>query len=189
MDQDQSMELNLDRATASRCATHQEFEPVRAFFAGRKPALTMEVILRFRGYSRVVLKENPDNYGVYWVNPDAPVPFLWMGMAWRQGDPPGTLPSWGASLEVNGPYLAQFNEGAGGLLKACEQVAEQHQELGLHRFDTHVELALWRPGDWLLEQPDQAQALEQLWAGYLQTLAGAGVHKAVRAFTDACGLG
>ena len=178
------------RAQAERFVSEQAFEPVRAFFVERKPALTMEVVLRFRGYSRVVLKENPDNYGVYFVNPDAPVPFLWFGMAWRREDPAGTLPSWGASLEVNGPYLERFNEDGGGLQSACEAMdGAADGALGLHRFEGHVELAMWKGFDWLLkEEDDQGQALEHYWANYLTLLKRGGLPAAVKAFNRACGF-
>ena len=180
--------MYFDRAQAERFVSHQEFEPARKFFTERKPALTMEVVLRFRGYSRVVLKENPENYGVYFVNPDAPVPFLWFGMAWLLEDPPGTLPSWGASLEVNGPYLERFNEGGGGLLSACEALDGVAEGLGMHRFEQHVELAMWKGFSWLLEEEDQGQALEHYWANYLTVLKKGGVPAAVKGFNKACGF-
>jgi hypothetical protein len=180
--------LLFDRAAAERFVTHQELEPVRKFFVDRKPALTLEVVLRFRGFSRATLKLNADNYGVYFVNTDAPVPFLWLGMAWRLTDPPGTLPSWGASLEVNGPYLDRFDEGAGGLRAACERLAAAGEELGLHRFERHVELACWRSCAFVLGESDQAAAIEKLWAGYLARLADGGIPGAVRAFNEACGF-
>jgi hypothetical protein len=153
-----------------------------------KPELTAEVVLRFRGYIRVVLRENRDNYGLYFLNPAAPVPFLWFGMAWRSGDPPGTLPAWGASLEVNGDHVRAFEEGAGNLLKACDAAATDNEMIQLHRFEQHVELARWREFEWLLEQPDQTLALKRFWAGYLRALAAARLPAAVAAFTREAGI-
>lgn len=178
----------FSREVAQRFVSEGDFEAARQFFVDEKPELTTEVVLRFRGYTRVLLKENRDNYGLYFVNPGAPVPFLWLGMAWRVGDPEGTLPAWGASLEVNGEHVTQFEEGAGGLLEACRAAETADDELKLHRFDRHVELACWRDFDWLLEQPDQALALKRFWAGYLRQLTAAGIPAAVTAFTREAGI-
>ena len=180
--------FTFERAQAERFVTDRDFEPARSFFVEHKPSLSMEVVLRFRGYARVVLKENPDNYGVYFVNPDSPVPFLWFGMAWRVDDPPGTLPSWGASLEVNGPYMERFDDGSGGLLQAFEELDGSTDDLGLHRFEGHVELAMWRGFAWLLPEQDHGAALEHFWAHYLTILKRGGVPGAVREFNRACGF-
>ena len=61
--------------------------------------------------------------------------------------------------------------------------------LGLHRFEGHVELAMWKGSSRLLEEDDQGLALEQYWANYLSVLKGGGLPGAVKAFNGACGFG
>lgn len=178
----------FSREIALRFVSEGDFEAARQFFVEEKPELTAEVVLRFHGYTRVMLKENRDNYGLYFVNPSSPVPFLWFGMAWRLDDPPTTLPSWGASLEVNGAHVADFHDGVGGLLEACNAVANGEEGIQLHRFKQHVELAEWRDFDWLLAQPDQTLALKRFWAGYLRALSAADVPAAAVAFARDCGI-
>ena len=96
--------------------------------------------------------------------------FFWFGLAWSERDPEGALPSWGASMEVSGARVADFDQNAGGLLDACENAAENSEGIKLHRFARHVELAAWRSSDWLLEQRDQRRALEGFWFDYLDVL-------------------
>jgi len=178
----------FSREIAARFVTEGDFEAARQFFIDEKPALTAEVVLRFRGYTRVLLKQNPDNYGLYFVNPAAPVPFLWFGMAWRPNDPAGTLPAWGVSLEVNGEHVADFRDNVGGLLESWKAVTAQDEGIRFHDFGRHVELAEWRDFQWLLGQPDQVLALKRFWAGYLRTLGAASVPAAGVAFARGCGI-
>jgi hypothetical protein len=183
-----SMPRLFSRTIAERFVSQRDFEAARQFFIEEKPQLTAEVVLRLRGYTRVLLKENPDNYGLYFINPGAPVPFLWLGMGWSADDPAGTLPSWGVSMEVNGSYVRPFTENAGGLLDACRAVEAQSETIQLHHFEQHVELAEWRDFDWLLSEEDHALALARFWAGYLRALTDAEVPAAIVAFTRECGI-
>jgi hypothetical protein len=161
----------------------REFEAVYAYYARYAEGLAAEVEHRFWGFAHVELRENQDNYGLYLLRQDFPVPFLWFGLGWGSDDAPGTLPSWGASLEVNGAHVASFRRDEGGLRPACEAAAKASEErLGLYVFDEHVELAEWRTFDWLLGQPNQQKALTKFWAGYLDLLSAHGVGEAMDEF-------
>lgn len=179
----------FSREVAQRFVSEGDFEAARQLFIEEKPELTTEVVLRFRGYRRVLLKHDDDRYGLCFLNPGAPVPFLWLGMAWRAENPRSTLPVWGASLEISGEPMHAFEEGEGGLLEACRAVEAASDEIRLRRFARHVELARWRPFDWLLEQPDQPLAIKRMWAGYLRALADARLPAAAGAFARAAGVG
>ena len=161
----------------------REFEAVYAYYARYAEELAAEVEHRFWGFAHVELRENQDNYGLYLLRQDFPVPFLWFGLGWGADDAPGTLPSWGASLEVNGAHVASFRRDEGGLRPACEAAAKASEErLGLYVFDAHVELAEWRTFDWLLGQSNQQKALTKFWAGYLDLLSAHGVGEAMDEF-------
>ena len=171
------------REEAELIVPRREFEPVYAYFARYVEGLTAEVEHRFWGFAHVEMRENLDNYGLYLMRQDFGVPFLWFGLGWGTDDAPGTLPSWGASLEVNGAYVASFRRDDGGLRPACEAAAKgSDSRLGLYLFDNHVELAEWRPFEWLLGQPNQLKALTRLWAGYLDLLHAHGVGEAADEF-------
>jgi hypothetical protein len=173
----------FSREQAELIVPRREFEPVYAYFARHAEGLAAEVELRFWGFAHVELRENLDNYGLYLVRQDFGVPFLWFGLGWGTDDAPDTLPSWGASLEVNGAHVASFRRDDGGLRPACEAAAKASQKrLGLYVFEKHVELAEWRPFEWLLGQPDQRKALRDFWASYLELLSAAGVAEAMDEF-------
>lgn len=171
------------REEAELIVPRRELEPIYAYFARYAEGLAAEVEHRFWGFAQVELRENLDNYGLYLMRQDFGVPFLWFGLGWGADDAPGTLPSWGASLEVNGGYVASFRKDEGGLRPACEAAAKgSDKRLGLYLFDKHVELAEWRPFEWLLGQPNQLKALTGLWAGYLDLLHKHGVGEAMDEF-------
>lgn len=171
------------RGAAALLVSRGEFGPARAMFDAIAVRLAAATAARFEGFSRALLTRNKENYGLYFVHDRARVPFLWLGMAWRADDEAGTLPSWGASLEVDGAEVAPFLENRGGLFAACQAVDARHDgQVQLHRFPRHLELARWRPFDWLLDEPDQDAAIEAFWDGYLETLSLGGLSPAVAAF-------
>jgi hypothetical protein len=171
------------REEAELIVPRREFEPLYAYFARYAEGLAADVEHRFWGFAHVELRENLDNYGLYLLRQEFPVPFLWFGLGWGTDDAPGTLPSWGASLEVNGAYVKSFREDAGGLRPACEAAAKaSDKRLGLYLFDKHVELAEWRSFDWLLGQQNQRRALTRFWTGYLDLLSANGVGEAMDEF-------
>lgn len=173
----------FSREEAELIVPRRDFEPVYAYFARHAEGLAAAVEHRFWGFAHVELRENLDNYGLYLLRQDFPVPFLWLGLGWGTDDAPGTLPSWGASLEVNGAHVASFKRDEGGLRPACEAAAKaSDKRLGLYLFDKHVELAEWRSFEWLLGQPDQRKALTGFWTGYLDLLSAHGVGEAMDAF-------
>ncbi|MFH2010960.1 MAG: hypothetical protein ABI333_30450 [bacterium] len=173
------------RDDAEQIVPRRQFGPVRAFFERAEEAFTAEVERVFWGYAHVELRENLDNFGLYLLRMDFPVPFLWFGLGWAADDAPGTLPSWGASLEVNGDWVKPFKRDVGGLRPSWEAAAKMSQgRVGLYLFDKHVELAEWRPFDWLLESPDQPAAILEFWRGYLRHLAEHGVAEAIDAFIE-----
>lgn len=173
----------FSREEAELIVPRRGFGPVYAYFARQAEGLAAAVEHHFWGFAHVELRENLDNYGLYLLRQDFPVPFLWFGLGWGTDDAPGTLPSWGASLEVNGAQVASFKRDDGGLRPACEAAAKASDErLGLYLFDKHVELAEWRTFEWLLGQPDQGKALSGFWTGYLDLLSAHGVGEAMDAF-------
>ncbi len=56
------------------------------------------------------------------------------------------------------------------------------ERLGVYRFEEHVELAEWRSLGWLLEAPDQVEALLDYWESFLDLLHVAGIAEATDAF-------
>lgn len=175
----------LTRRTARRIISAQEYAPLRALFDEVGPRLTTLVAAHFSGFERALLTRNPENYGLYFVHARARVPFLWLGVAWAEGDPEGTLPSWGLSLEVDGAEVRQLAENVGGLLAACQAVDARQESVQLHRFPKHLELATWRPFDWLLAEEDQPAAVIEFWEQYLEILVAGGLPAAVAAFIQA----
>ena len=173
------------RRTAGRIITHKEVAPLRALFDAVGPKLATLVADRFAGYDRALLTRNPENYGLYFVHTRARVPFLWLGVAWADDDPPGTLPSWGASLEVDGAEVRHLAGNVGGLLAACQAVDARHEAVRLHHFPKHLELAAWHPFEWLLHEADQPGAVTAVWEQYLETLVAGGLPAAVEAFIAA----
>ena len=172
----------VTRRTAARIVSHKEVAPLRHLFDAVGPHLATLAATRFPGYDRALLTRNPENYGLYFVHAHARVPFLWLGVAWADEDPPGTLPSWGASLEVDGAEVRQLTDNVGGLLAACQAVDAREQGTRVHRFPKHLELAAWRKFDWLLEEEDQPAAVTAFWKEYLDTLVAGGLPAAVAAF-------
>lgn len=169
---------------AGRLVPRRAFDPAHAFFARHADELCVEQARWFPHHHQTTLRENPDNYGLYLRRPDAPVPFLWFGLGWGVDDGPDVLPSWGASFEVNLGWVSWFLRGDAGLHAACEEAERTSpRSLGLHLFEHHVELAEWRSFEWLLEQPDQREALRSFWASYLERLGAAGVPEAADGFT------
>ncbi len=175
----------FSRDDAARIVSHQELELARQLFDELGSRLATQAAQRFNGFSHALLTRNPENYGLYFVHDQARVPFLWLGLAWSEKDAVGTLPSWGASLEVDGAEVTPLLENAGGLFAAFQAVDTRAGEVRLHRFERHLELALWRPFDWLLGAPDQNSELENFWTLYLQTLVEGGMPAAVAAFIAA----
>ena len=175
----------LTRQTAGRIASHREVAPLRDLFDAIGPHLATLAAARFTGYDRALLTRNPENYGLYFVHTHARVPFLWLGVAWEDKDPPGTLPSWGASLEVDGAEVRHLADNVGGLLAACQAVDARKQATRVHQFPKHLELAAWRSFDWLLAEEDQPGAVISLWEEYLETLVDGGLPAAVAAFIEA----
>jgi hypothetical protein len=171
------------REEAELIVPRREFEPVYAYYSRYAEGLAAEVEHRLWGFAHVELRENLDNYGLYLMRQDFGVPFLWFGLGWGTDDAPSTLPSWGASLEVNGAYVKSFRNDEGGLRPACEAAARASgKRLGLYLFDQHVELAEWRTFEWLLGQESQQKALTDFWAGYLDLLSASGVGEAMDEF-------
>lgn len=171
------------RETALLLASHRPPEAARAFFDAVGSRLTTLVARRFAGFGRALLTRNPENYGLYFVHDRARVPFLWLGMAWSNDDPPGTLPSWGASLEVDGAEVGPFKDNLGGLWDACQAVtANSPGQIRLYPFPRHVELACWRSFDWLLGEDDQPGAMTAFWESYLKALSAGGIPEAAAAF-------
>jgi hypothetical protein len=175
---------HITRAQAARLVSHKEFKPLRRLFDVAGPRLATETARHFSGYDRGLLTRNPDNYGLYFVRAGVRTPFLWLGVAWRKQDPPGTLPAWGASLEVDGDAVRRLDADAAGLKQAFERAAAGPGQIRVHRFERHVELAHWRDFDWLLGQDDQPAALTGLWAVYLEFLEQAELPAAVQRFID-----
>ena len=165
------------------------FEAARQFFFANKPELTAELVVRFRGFTRVLLREHGPSYGIYFSNPGAPCPFLWLGMTWAPDAPPGVLPRWGVRMEIDGSHVEPFDRNVGGLLDAWRRVAATSEEIRLRRFDRRVELSTWRDFDWLLARPEHELALKRLWVGFVRSLAAGGVPAAVAAFTRQSGIG
>jgi hypothetical protein len=168
--------------TAKALISERALQPAKLFFRAHADLFGGALAVRFTGISQRALKKNPDNYGLYFVDPKAPVPFFWFGLAWSEKDPAGAMPSWGASMEVSGARVAAFDDNVGGLLDACENAAENSEGIKLHRFEAHVELAAWRSFDWLLAQGDQRRALERFWFDYLDALVTWDVPAHVEAF-------
>ncbi len=173
----------FDRASAAAIVAG-ELQPARRFFRANAELFGAALEVRVGAFEQRTLKDNPDNYGVYFTSRAFSVPFFWFGLGWGRGDPAETLLSWGASLEINGGAVAAFKDNAGGLRAACEAAAGS-EELQLHRFAEHVELAAWRSFDWLLGQPDQRLALERFWLGYLDLLVTAELPTRIAAFVQA----
>ncbi len=164
--------LRFSETQAARIITVDETEPARAFFDALGTPCATAAARSFAGFKMALLIRNPDNYGLYFYHQRVQTPFLWFGLAWNAKDPPGTMPSWGASLEVNGEAVQLFEEGLGGLREAMEAVGAGGQgPIRLYRFGGHVELAQWKPFSWLLPQEDQVEALLGFWRGYLRALA------------------
>jgi hypothetical protein len=176
----------FDEQSAARLVPERALDPARFFFRSNAALFTAALEVRFLGFDQPTLKQNADNYGLYFAS-KAPVPFFWFGLGWSVNDPPTTLPSWGASLEINGPQVARFEDNVGGLAEACQVAAERSSNLSLHRFERHVELARWRPFRWLLGEPDQRLALERFWIGYLDDLAATDLPRKLEAFVAAAG--
>jgi hypothetical protein len=170
------------RKTALLLGEGGEFSEARRLFDLVGPGWAAETDARFSGFDRALLTRNADNYGLYFVMRNVRTPFLWFGLAWSASDPPGTLPSWGASLEVDGTAIDRYERNDGGLRDAFEAVDREAGRIRRHRFARHVELAEWRSFEWLLEQADQAAALERFWLEYLDGLARGGVPACVDAF-------
>jgi len=171
------------REEAELIVPRREFDPIYAYYARYAEGLAADVEHRFWGFAHVELRENLDNYGLYLLRQEFPVPFLWFGLGWGADDAPGTLPSWGASLEVNGDYVKSFRKDTGGLRPACEAAAKSSaKRLGLYLFDKHVELAEWRSFEWLLGQENQRKALTRFWTSYLDLLSASGVGEAMDEF-------
>ncbi len=175
----------FSRRSAARIVTHGASDEVRQLFDEIGPRLTAMAAARFDGFTRALLTRNKDNYGLYFVHRSARVPFLWLGLAWSPEDTPGTLPSWGLSLEVDGDEVARFLDNSGGLYAACQAVDARKGEVQLFRFERHLELACWRPFSWLLDAKDQGEALVAYWQEYLDMLAAGGLPAAVEAFIEA----
>lgn len=173
----------LTRDEADLLVPRRAFGPVRDYLLGWEEALTAALELRFWGFGYQRLSENLENFGRFFLRSDAPVPQLWFGIAWAVDDAPGTLPSIGASLQIDGEWVHDWAEGAGGLRVAMDRAARDSEErLGVYRFDEHVELAEWRSLEWLLEQPDQAGALLAYWESFLELLARAEIPEAIDGF-------
>lgn len=172
----------FDEQSAARMVTEGDFALARKFFDAVGTRLTTAANQHFNLFDRALLTRNPDNYGLYFVHQQARVPFLWLGMAWKKEDPPGTLPSWGASLEVDGAAMRLLEGNIGGVLDAFESLARHHGHIQLYRFDKHVELAEWRSFSWLLAQEPQARALEDFWGEYLAALEAADLPQKVEEF-------
>ena len=174
----------FDEQSAGRMVPERAFDPARFFFRSNAALFTAALEVRFLGFDQPTLKRNPDNYGLYFTS-RVPVPFFWFGIGWSADDPPNTLPSWGASLEVNGPRVALFEQNAGGFADACENATTNADDLSLYRFEHHVELARWRSFSWLLAEPDQRLALERFWLGYLDDLVAWDLPRKMEAFVAA----
>jgi hypothetical protein len=166
------------------------FEPVRRFLVDWEQALSAALEARLWGYGFTRLAENLDNFGRFYLRSDAPAPQLWYGIAWGIDDAPGTLPSWGASLQIEGEWVEDWRRGAGGLQAAMNRAArESDEQLGVYEFEQNVELAQWRPLDPLIDAEDQARYLVEDWVGFLDLLFRAEIAEATDAFiTDAFGL-
>lgn len=168
---------------AARLLPRRDFAPVHAYLAQEAAGLAAALGRWLPGFTRWEPRQNPENFGLYLRRMHAPAPFFWFGLGWRAGDGPEALPQWGASLEVNLEWVAPFEAGVGGLREAFEAAARaSHGAIGLHRFEAHVELAEWRPLEWLLAEADQRGELGRFWASYLEHLAAHGVLPAVEAF-------
>ncbi len=173
----------FSRQDAELIVPRRELDPVYAFFFREVEGLTADVEHRFWGFSAVEIREDLESFGLYFLCQDFEVPFLWFGLGWGTDDAPGTLPSWGASLQINGSHVGSFRKDVGGLRPAWEAAAKHSgQRLGLYLRDSHVELAEWRSFEWLLGQESQLEALHRYWSSYLDLLHGNGVGEAVDEF-------
>jgi hypothetical protein len=171
---------------AALAVRSRDFRAFARVLLDAREAFTAALEARVWGFPVAVLRENDENFGLYFLRQDAPVPFLWLGLAWGADDAPGTPPSWGASVEVNGEHLRAFEEGVGGLAAAFESAAQRSEgRLGVYRFTGHVELAEWRDFSAFADAPDPAEALVAFLAGFLDVLAGAEVPEAMDAFLEA----
>ena len=87
-------------------------------------------------------------------------------------------------MEVDGAEVRQLAENLGGLLAACQAVDARQESVKLHHFPKHLELAAWRPFDWLLDEKDQPGTVIAFWEDYLETLVAGGLPAAVAAFIE-----
>lgn len=165
------------------------FMPIRDFLVVWEEALSAALEARVWGFGFTRLAENLDNFGRFFMRSDGPAPQLWFGIAWGVDDAPGTLPSWGASLQVEGEWVRDWERNAGGLKAAMNRAARDSNEtLGLYEFEQHVELAEWRNLDEVLAAPDQVRYLVDYWASFSEQLARAEIPEAVDDFvTEAFG--
>lgn len=175
--------LVVTKDEAANLVPRKALLPVRDFFVHWGEALSAALEHRLWGFGYQRLDESLESFGRFFLRSDAPVPQLWMGIAWAVDDAPGTLPSWGVSLQIDGDWVRDWQANEGGLRRAMDQAArDSGGRLGLYRFDEHVELAEWRSMEWLLEQPNQAAALVEFWESALDLLAAAGIPEALDAF-------
>ena len=158
---------------------------VKRFFKSRQEPLHEALLSRFSRYTHVVYKENPDNVGLYLLDPRFHVPFFWFGIAWNAARGPDATPQWGCSMEVIGEPLEAFFDDAGGLLGAWQAAAHDTAEIRINQFATHVELAAWRPFEWLLPAKDHGRELISFWEEYLDALVAHDVEGATAAFHEA----
>ena len=174
--QQDSDQILFNRRTAIALTQPENLEPAHRLFRESKSLLTEALCARFPGFSLARQTDNPDNCGIYFFYSEENTPensnwpFFWFGFSWNNDDPKGVLPSWGASLEINGDGLQPFNDNIGGLKKCCTQASESTKRLGLYTFENHVELAEWRTFSWLLGKAFQREALERFWVSYLDIL-------------------
>jgi hypothetical protein len=180
----------LTRDQAELLVPRRAFTPVRSFLVNSQETLSAALEMRLWGYGFTKLAENLDNFGRFFLRSDAPAPQLWYGIAWGIDDAPGTLPSWGASLQLEGEWIRDWRRGAGGLRAAMNCAArDSDEQLGVYEFEETVELAQWRSMDDLLEAENQERYLVEQWAGFLDMLARAEIAEATDAFiADAFGL-
>lgn len=173
----------LTQDEAELLLPRKDFRPIHNFLWIWGEALSAALELRFWGFGYHRTDEALESFGRFFLRSDTPSPQLWLGIAWAMDDAPGTLPSWGISFQIDGDWVHDWQRNVGGLRAAMERAArDSGEQLGIYRFDEHVELAQWRSSEWLLGEPDQAAALLGLWESYLDHLAAAGVPEALDEF-------
>ena len=179
----------LTRDQAELLVPRRAFAPLREFLVAWQGALSAALEEHLWGYGFSRLAENLDNFGRFYLRSDGPAPQLWFGIAWGVDDSPDTLPSWGASLQVEGEWVQDWRQDVGGLRSAMTRAARDSEEqLGVYEFQEHVELAQWRSMDEMLEAEDQGQHLVDSWDSFLAQLSAAGVGEATDEFiTDLFG--